>query len=114
MEYPEFSVRAPESEVVDSDCWCRDDTCLEMGERPSILTIEQVSSVVGMWVPSIQLPTEGKRKQVYYLLAGNQNKGGNSSYLLILEVKSLKHTDVGVLWGLEDNILNKEEKNVRV
>jgi hypothetical protein len=45
-------------------------------------------------------------------------RGKNSSYL-ILEGKSLKHTDVGVLWGLEDSIflqvlLNKEEENVRV
>lgn len=53
-------------------------------------------------------------------LAENQNEGGNSSYLLTVEeLKSLKHTDVGVLRGLEDNIflqvlLNKEEKNVRV
>lgn len=67
-------MRAPETEVVASDCGCRDDTCLEIGECPSILTVEQVSSVVGMWVPSTQLPTEGKRKQVCYPLAGNQNE----------------------------------------
>lgn len=52
VEYPEFSVRAPETEVVASDCSCAEDPSLEMGECPSILTVEQVSSVVGMWVPS--------------------------------------------------------------
>lgn len=75
VEYPEFLVRAPETEVVASDCCCGGDTCLEMGERPSILTVEQVSAVVGMWAPSTELPPEGKSREVCSLRAGHQSGG---------------------------------------
>lgn len=76
VEYPEFSVRAPETEIVACDCWCAEDPRLEMGKRPSILTVEQVSSVVGMWVPSTELPTEGKSEHVCYPTHWESERGG--------------------------------------